>query len=218
MILGIDTSGKNLGLALCDGGSLAASFLKTTGLKHGEILEMEVQGFLEANGAALNSLSGIAVTLGPGSFTGLRIGLAAAKGYAYALNIPMAGVSTLLAAATAYRNYSKKVLTVLDARRGEIYTATFDCSSELPRRLSPDLVGKFDDLTGLNGDDMLIFWPSMFEEQPRLKNSQWEYAINDDYNMAEGAACLGEIELLSGRQLDVALAVPSYLRHDFMQA
>ena len=218
MILGIDTSGKNLGLALCDEGRLIASSTICTDLRHGEILQLRLQKFLKANGLSFDSLTGISVTLGPGSYTGLRISLVAAKGYAYALAIPLLGISTLMAAASAYRNYPKQVCPMLDARRRELYRATFDCSRALPRRLSPDMVGGFGELAASQGEDLLIFGPAALEAQIMRNNSRCEYAINDDYNLAEGAARLGEIDISGGRRLDVATAVPSYIRRDFDRA
>ena len=218
MILGMDTSGRNLGLALYEEGRMIGSWLKTTALKHGEILQTRVGEFLKENGSTLNALTDIAITLGPGSFTGLRIGLAAAKGYAFALSIPIAGASTLMAAATAYRNYPGKVCAVIDARREEIYSATFDCRGELPRRISPDKVGGFDELVAPGEDDLLIFGPAALKEKIKGLNAQCEYVINDNYNLAEGVVRLAEIDLSSGRQLDISTAVPSYLRQDFGQA
>ena len=79
MVLGIDTSGENLGLALSNQGKLIASSLTKPGLRHGGIIQQMIDGFLKGSGLGFSDLTGISVTLGPGSFTGLRIGLAAVK-------------------------------------------------------------------------------------------------------------------------------------------
>lgn len=94
MVLGIDTSGENLGLAICQDGDIMFSSLSRPGLRHGEIIQKVTKDFLLKNRISFNDLSGVSVTIGPGSFTGLRIGLSAAKGYSYSLGIPLAGVST----------------------------------------------------------------------------------------------------------------------------
>ena len=81
MILAIDTSGQNLGLALAANGECVSSLLLKPGLKHGEILQNTIAEFIDKAGVDFDKLTAIASTLGPGSFTGLRIGLAAAKAY-----------------------------------------------------------------------------------------------------------------------------------------
>lgn len=94
-LLAIDTSGTNAVVALGDaGGAVLAERRWVAGYRHGEELLTQIDGILAAAGVALAGLSGIVVGTGPGAFTGLRVGLATAKGLAHGLGIPIAGVAT----------------------------------------------------------------------------------------------------------------------------
>ncbi len=215
MILGIDTSGKNLGLAVCSQGKLTASSLSKPGLRHGEIVQKMIDGFLKEHDLCFDDLTGISVTLGPGSFTGLRIGLAAAKGYSYALHLPLTGVSTLLAESAAFSQFSQKVVVVVDARRNEYYSAAFDCSDDLSLRLTPDRVGPLSSLKELADDNVVVFGPSYLKELFDSEIGPGEYYNNDDFNLAIPASLYGERDIKNGRNTDIDPLVPIYLRSDF---
>jgi len=214
-MLGIDTSGVNLGLAVSRKGEIIASSLTKPGLRHGEILQKRIDSFLSDANISLAELRGVSVTLGPGSFTGLRIGLAAAKGYCYALNIPLAGISTLCAGAGAYTNTAEKIAVIIDARRDEIYYALFDCSGLTPRGLTPDCVGPMADLRDITDDSTILYGPGHLSEQFVAQMSQSDYHISDDYNLAESAASIGELKTADNENLETATAVPIYLRSGF---
>lgn len=215
MILGIDTSGKNLGLAVCSQGKLTASSLTKPGLRHGEIVQKMIDGFFKEHDLCFDDLTGISVTLGPGSFTGLRIGLAAAKGYSYALQLPLTGVSTLLAGSAAFSQLSQKVVVVVDARRNEYYSAAFDCSDDLSLRLTPDRVGPLSSLKELADDNVVVFGPSYLKELFDSEIGLGEYYNNDDFNLAIPASLYGERDIKNGRNMDIDSLVPIYLRSDF---
>ena len=213
MILAIDTSGNRLGLALCSAGDLKASSLTETGLRHGEILQRAIGELLAAGAAGFENVTGISIVLGPGSFTGLRIGLAAGKAYAYKLNIPMTGISTLLAGAYRFKNVVDEIMVITDARRKEFYYAGFDCRGDEPVRLTRDLVGSMADLKKSMKDNTILFGPYHLQEQIVAEIGQCDYYIGDRFNLAEPAAIRGERNILSGDILDIASAVPVYLRY-----
>jgi len=213
MVLGIDTSGTSLGLALAVEGRLIAECLSHPGLKHGEILQNEVGRFLSDNDLSLSSLTGIAVTIGPGSFTGIRIGLAAAKGYAYGLNIPLAGISTLAAMARILALIQTRVVTVMDAKRNEIYWAVFDCHAGRSERLSPDNIGTLESLEELLETKPVFCGPSHLKPQFEQRFSDPLYIINDNFNLAVQAAVCGEDDIKNNRHLDLGTCSPLYLRH-----
>lgn len=212
MVLGIDTSGKNLGLAICHDGQLLYSSLSKPGLRHGEILQNVLENFLSGNGISFRDLTGISVTIGPGSFTGLRIGLTAAKGYSYSLQIPLAGVSALLAGAYAYSKFGRRVVVVIDARRNEYYWAIFDCSGKYPIRRSEDSIGSLSDLKEMASEDVIFFGPSHMQKLFLSEIKHCEYHISDDFNLAIIASWLGEQDIINGRNVDTATVVPLYLR------
>ncbi|MDF1733193.1 MAG: tRNA (adenosine(37)-N6)-threonylcarbamoyltransferase complex dimerization subunit type 1 TsaB [Minwuia sp.] len=127
MILAIDTASRALSIALGDGHgvSFAAHQMRSRG--QAENLMPMIQRGLRATGCAPDDLTGLAVTVGPGTFTGLRIGLAAARAMRVALNIPLFGMSALevLAAEAALRFPDRPVLAALDARREQVYAQMF---------------------------------------------------------------------------------------------
>ena len=134
-ILAIDTAGKTAAVAVMRDDTLLYEMASNTGLTHSETLLPMVDTALKACGLTPAQLDLYAVTNGPGSFTGLRIGLAAVKGLAFAANTPCAGVSTM--AALAYGVCGEgTVIGAQDARRGQVYWGAFDLASH--RRLTED--------------------------------------------------------------------------------
>jgi tRNA threonylcarbamoyladenosine biosynthesis protein TsaB len=133
-ILQIDTSGHNCSVALHDNGHLIAEQINTIGLKHAEVLHVMMAQLFKTTTITLNQLEAVAISEGPGSYTGLRIGASAAKGLCYALNIPLIAINTLsIYAQTLIKNKQankEAIITCLDARRDEIYFAVFENGSE----------------------------------------------------------------------------------------
>ncbi|MFN4762453.1 tRNA (adenosine(37)-N6)-threonylcarbamoyltransferase complex dimerization subunit type 1 TsaB [Gillisia sp. Q332] len=129
-ILCIETASTNCSVALAKNGNLFA--LKedySNGFSHAERLHIFIRDILAENDMQLSNLDAIAVSKGPGSYTGLRIGVSAAKGLCFSLGIPLISVSTLTA--LAYQVKEKVlVIPMLDARRMEVYTAVFDNERE----------------------------------------------------------------------------------------
>ncbi len=129
-ILCIETASTNCSVALAKNGNLFA--LKedySNGFSHAERLHIFIRDILAENDMQLSNLDAIAVSKGPGSYTGLRIGVSAAKGLCFSLGIPLISVSTLTA--LAYQVKEKAlVIPMLDARRMEVYTAVFDKERE----------------------------------------------------------------------------------------
>jgi len=215
MILALDTSGKNLGLALCKNNEIVAATLSQPGLKHGEILQNEVAGFLDQAGKSFKNISGISVTLGPGSFTGLRIGLAAAKGYAYALDIPLTGISTLFAQACFCKNTTNRIITIIDAPQNQFYYAGFDCSMGQPEQIFPDSAGDLDEIKSSIDNNTIIVGPDHLREQFVAELTFNDYHICDNFNLAVPAGLWGEKMILASNILDKAEAVPMYIKTGF---
>ncbi len=213
MILGIDTSGTSLGLALAADGKSIAEKLSHPGLKHGEIIQNEIGRFLQENGFSFSDLTGISATIGPGSFTGVRIGLAAAKGYAYGLKIPLAGISTLAAMAQCLISNRSRVVTVIDAKRNEIYWAVFDCGFPQAVRLSEDNVSDLEALKELVELKPVFCVPSHLKSKFEERFNAVSYMVNDNLNLAVPAAIFGEDDIKNNKHLDLGTCAPLYLRH-----
>ncbi len=127
LILNLETTTKNCSVALAKNGkTIAFREIAEQGYSHAELLHVFIdEVFLEAN-HTFQQLSAVAVSHGPGSYTGLRIGVSAAKGLCYALNIPLISTDTLLCLAKQSNISNGVVIPMIDARRMEVYMAIFD--------------------------------------------------------------------------------------------
>ncbi|CAO0822138.1 tRNA threonylcarbamoyladenosine biosynthesis protein TsaB [Desulfarculales bacterium] len=136
--LAIDTASSFGGLALASQGRVLGELVIDTPATHSRRLLKGLEFLLGQCGLGRGDLSGLAVTLGPGFFTGLRIGLASAQGLALALDLPLAGFSCLHLLATGLAGAGGTVWAVTDARRGLVYAAPFSASAGGLERLDTD--------------------------------------------------------------------------------
>lgn len=128
VILNLETATTNCSVCIArDGEILVLKEDDTPNYSHSEQLHVFIGECLEEVGLKTTDLDAVAVSKGPGSYTGLRIGVSAAKGLCYALNIPLIAIATLKSMATQYSaNKADYIIPVLDARRMEVYSAIFD--------------------------------------------------------------------------------------------
>lgn len=139
VIFALETSAAACSAALCRDGELLAQFYQNSGLTHSRTLLPMVDGLLSSCGQTLDSVDVIAVAAGPGSFTGLRIGVATAKGLAWPGNKDCAACSTLESMAWPLAHLAGKVIVcAMDARRHQVYNALFLARGEGLERLTPD--------------------------------------------------------------------------------
>ena len=125
IILAIDTASRSCSVAVMDGEAVLAEISDVSGQTHSRHLMTMVDRALSAAGVRLGEIDGVAVTRGPGSFTGLRIGISAAKGLAEAAGKPLVGISSLQALAWQIVQAEAIIIPMLDARRKEVYTARY---------------------------------------------------------------------------------------------
>jgi len=137
-ILALESSAAACSVALCQGERLLAQSLQNTGLTHSRTLMPMARDLLSNTGSRLEEVDVIAVAAGPGSFTGLRIGVAAAKGLAWAADKPCAACSTLESMAWPLAHIEGQICAVMDARRSQVYNARFQGDGAQLRRLCPD--------------------------------------------------------------------------------
>ncbi len=130
-VLGIDTSTLIGGVALLKAGELVGEIVLNIRTTHSERLLPAVENLLAAAEVDLGSVGATAAVVGPGSFTGIRIGVATAKGFAYALGHPLVGVTTLEAYGWQFKSFSGIVVPLLDARRGLVYAQAFSRAESL---------------------------------------------------------------------------------------
>lgn len=124
-ILGIDTSAKTSSVGICDDYKTVDELFLDKGLTHSETILPMIDEILTRNGLTLDDIDALAVNNGPGSFTGIRIGVAVVKGLAFEKNIPCYEVSTLDSIAFNCKDKSGLVVAVMDARRNQVYNANY---------------------------------------------------------------------------------------------
>lgn len=137
-ILALETSAKAASAAVTEDGAVLCSAWQNTGLTHSRTLMPMVEGLLKNAELTMADIGAIAVAAGPGSFTGIRIGVSAAKGLAFAADKPVVGVSTLEAMAGNIAHMDGLIVCAMDARRNEIYHSLFEAKNGVLTRLTPD--------------------------------------------------------------------------------
>lgn len=160
LLLAFETSAKAASVALFDGEKLLGESYQNTGLTHSQTLMVMAQDLLIQCGHTPQEVTDVAVAAGPGSFTGVRIGVAAAKGFAWGGEIPCWGVSTLEAMARHLGIYDGWVCCCMDARRSQVYNALFYGNQGVLTRRSDDraiaLADLKSELTELSGPIFLV--------------------------------------------------------------
>lgn len=146
IILGIDTATPQVGCAIGGHEGVIASFSTAKGKRHAETLVPAIDFLCRQSHVELDEIGAIAVDTGPGLFTGLRVGVATAKAMASALRVPMVGVSSLDLLAFPLRTSNRRILSVVDARRGEVFYASYRQVPGGVQRLSEPQVGSPDQL------------------------------------------------------------------------
>ena len=188
-ILALETSAKAVSAAVAEAG------YQDTGLTHSRTLMPIVEGILKNTNLTINDMDAIAVAVGPGSFTGIRIGIAAAKGLAFGADKPAIGVSTLAAMAGNVAFCDGLVICAMDARRQQIYNALFETKDGTLTRLTEDRAIALSDLLEEIKDD------------PRPKMILGDGArLCRDYLTEHGVACrLAPPHLVMQNAMSVAL-------------
>lgn len=218
MILAFETSAKAASVALTEDGKLLGESYQNTGLTHSQTLLVMAQDLLKQCGRAVEDITAVAVAEGPGSFTGVRIGVAAAKGFAWGRELPCYGVSTLEAMAEALGAFQGYVCPCMDARRSQVYNALFSINQGTLRRLREDraialadLAGELETLDGpifLVGDGSRLAYAALSPRIPGL-------VLPPEHRMhqrAVGVAILAERKLAAGEPGDGCALTPNYLR------
>ena len=137
-VLALETSAKACSAAVTEDGRVLASAFQCTGLTHSRTLMPMVEAMLKNAELVLADCDAVAVANGPGSFTGIRIGVSAAKGLAFSIEKPAVGVSTLEAMARNVAMVDGLVVCAMDARRQQVYNALFEAKDGSLTRLTPD--------------------------------------------------------------------------------
>lgn len=216
LVLGIETSTTQGGVAIIGDDRVLCEAVLNVEVTHSERLLPAIDRALGEARITLDALGGIAVSIGPGSFTGLRIGLSTAKGLAYATGLPLVGVPTLEAMAWALPAARWQVCPVLDARKQEVYAALFRHDAGGLRRLTEDAAMTPETLcrairnpTLFLGDGVETY-ATLFRE--RLGDKLLRPPLASQGARPACVAELGRRRLLHGERDTAESLVPRYLR------
>lgn len=160
ILLGIDTSGKTASAAVCTEASVLAQTSVYTKLTHSQVILPICRDVLKNAGLELSDVDGIAAAAGPGSYTGLRIGIAAVKGICFALNKPCVGISTLEALAYNVSLHKGVICSIMAARQDLVYGAVFRSDGRVVSRITEDRILPLDELKvsleAMEGDIVVV--------------------------------------------------------------
>ena len=218
LILAFETSAKAASVALLEDAKLLGESYQNTGLTHSQTLMVMAEDLLKQCGKTVDDVTAVAVAEGPGSFTGVRIGVAAAKGFAWGKNIPCYGTSTLEAMAESLGIYEGYVCPVMDARRSQVYNALFYVNRGIINRVKEDraislaeLGQELKALEGpvyLVGDGSDLTHRTLSGEIPNLVLPP----EHRKHQRATGVAILAAKRQAAGEPGDGAALQPNYLR------
>ena len=218
LILVFETSAKAASVALMENGKLLGESYQNTGLTHSQTLMVMAEDMLKQCGKTPAEVEAVAVAEGPGSFTGVRIGVAAAKGFAWGGELPCFGVSTLEAMAESLGAFEGIVCPVMDARRSQVYNALFAAERGSLSRIREDRAIALADLKEelkdlgkpifLVGDGAALCYNTLREDVPDL-------VLPPEHRMhqrAAGVAILANRMAQSGAAPGGNELTPNYLR------
>ena len=218
LILAFETSAKSCSAAIHDGKSLLAESYQNSGLTHSQTLMVMAEDLLKVCGKSAADVTHLAAAAGPGSFTGIRIGVSAAKGFAWGAEKPVYGVSTLESMALGLGVWSGYVCCCMDARRNQVYNAIFLAENGSLKRISEDRAIALSDLKEelahldgpiyLVGDGAALAHKTLSQDIPELILPP----EHRQHQRANGVALAALAAMERGENADGAALQPNYLR------
>lgn len=217
-LLAFESSAKAAGVAVLDDGRLLAEYFQNSGQTHSRTLMQMAENLLRNCDLGPQDIDACAVADGPGSFTGVRIGVAAAKGFSWGREIACYGVSTLEAMARGAAGFAGVFCCCMDARRAQVYNAVFEKTGSELVRLREDRAISLDDLCEdlqniekpifLVGDGAELCYTNLLERLPQLTLLPEHLR----QQRASGVALAAWEKIERGESGDAASLVPNYLR------
>ena len=217
-ILAIDTATQVSSVAVLKEGRLLAELTMQGKLTHSETLLPHIEQVLKMAAVAKEELTGIAVSNGPGSFTGLRIGLAAAKAMSYVLGIPLVGISTLQALAYQLPAPGVRVMCLLDAQKGNAYVESYRWENNSLQVVDSVQVAKITDIVAAcaNMNEQVILLGDAVQKKVAGKlELPANVSVAPPHIVMPRAACvamLGQAKLMAGETDNVMDLEPVYIR------
>lgn len=213
-LLNIETATKNCSVSVAKNGEII--LCKETaeeGYSHAEKLHVFIEEVLQEVGITFKDLKAVAVSQGPGSYTGLRIGVSAAKGLCYALDIPLISVDTLASLANQVVENDGMIIPMIDARRMEVYSAVFNSNKKMIREVKAEILTEesFSDYT----EKVYFVGDSNEKAKSILTKSNFIFLDEIVYPSSKSMSAISYRKFLASDFEDVAYFEPYYLK-DFM--
>jgi tRNA threonylcarbamoyladenosine biosynthesis protein TsaB len=215
-ILNIETATKNCSVAIAKNGvTILCKETAELGYSHAEKLHVFIEEIIAEAGITINDLSAIAVSQGPGSYTGLRIGVSAAKGICYALQIPLISVDTLLVLANKVNQNDGFIIPMIDARRMEVYSAVFNSNKEKVRDVQAEILTE----ESFSNISETVYFVGDSNEKAKTILNKSNFVFLDDivFPSANEMSAISYAKFEKNNFEDVAYFEPYYLK-DFMFA
>lgn len=217
--LSFDSTAKIASVAVTDNEKLLALYSINNGLTQSELLMPMAESMLNALKLSFSDIELLAASVGPGSFTGVRIGTALVKGIAFGKGIPCASVSTLEALAENLSGITGIIVPAMDARRSQLYTAIFEYSDGEMKRLTDDLAISISELKDMlkmyEGKDIYIVGDGYDVAHRELTKLGIKLCVTPDILREENAYSVAKVALKlhnEGKTTDDIAHLPTYLR------
>ena len=215
-ILNIETATKNCSVSLAkDGETIICKEIAEQGYSHAEKLHVFIAEIIKEAGVLMSDLNAIAVSHGPGSYTGLRIGVSAAKGLCYALEIPLIAIDTLTSLANQVKHYDGLIVPMIDARRMEVYSAIFNSNKEMIREVQAEILTE----ESFANQAEIIYFIGDSNEKAKSILTKTNFIFLDEivFPSANEMSAISHQKFQNNDFVDVAYFEPYYLK-DFMFA
>jgi tRNA threonylcarbamoyladenosine biosynthesis protein TsaB len=215
-ILNIETATKNCSVALAkDGETIICKEIAEQGYSHAEKLHVFIAEIIKEAGVLMSDLKAIAVSHGPGSYTGLRIGVSTAKGLCYALEIPLIAIDTLTSLANQVKHNDGLIVPMIDARRMEVYSAVFNSNREMIREVQAEILTE----ESFANQAETIYFVGDSNEKAKSVLTKTNFIFLDEivFPSANEMSAISHQKFQSNDFVDVAYFEPYYLK-DFMFA
>jgi len=215
IILNIETSTKNCSVSIADSGKIIAiKELNNGNYSHAEVLHPFIENILEEGSISKDKIDAIAVSKGPGSYTGLRIGVSAAKGLSFALSIPLISTDTLTALSFAVSVDKGIIVPMLDARRMEVYSAIFDKQHQKTREIKAEIIDETSFLAALEQGEVHFLGDGAHKCKEIITHKNAVF-VDDMFPSSREMAMLSYHKFKKNDFEDVAYFEPFYLK-DFI--
>ena len=218
--LAIDTSSKSMSAAILDQHKILSEISVDAARNHGETALAAIEAVLSLSAVSLADIDIFACSVGPGSFTGLRVGIGTVKGLAYSLQKPVVGISSLDALAMNVSNEALTIWAMIDARRGEVYAARYMAMpGDIPQREGNELIITPGDLIEKVAGEAIFVGDGALVYEEYLKDKlqeQARFAAPADNRIKAGAVgVMGLKKYEVGASLTAFTLTPQYLRSSY---